>query len=511
MSAQYPGSGDGHGAEQDWADDSGFGFQHRRPSGEAERDQTAGAGGPARAGIEGGGAACVVEMFPPAPITTDQGRGDRIAQEMLACRSHIFVVESGWYRWADSYWTSDDDLATADSLAVRLARSRVLRDRNGAKQNPAALSDAAIRAALRRASMRGELRVRTDQLDRHPTLLATPSGTIDLATATVREADPDDLLTRCTPLPVDFDMATPGWHDYLRWVTGADEDMMSWLQRVAGMVICGQVLDHRLIVIYGPSRSGKSTFLSMLTRLLGSMAVALPAAMISSRRSMFANELEYRKADLRGARLAAAYESEEGGVLDEAAVKTLTSSDPITAREIRKQPISFAPSHTTLLATNERPNVISNDDAIWNRLVLVPFVHPRRPGDQDRLYVDRLIACEGPGILAWAAAGAAAYLADGLGTCAAVEAATAEHRAEQDLLGRFLAERCTVGAAMKVSNSALRCEWEDWCRQQGVRHPWSLLTLKKRLKDREIITGEPRTGTTRFVAGIGLQAGQEPY
>lgn len=460
-------------------------------------------GGDMGGGGESGGGLLV------APAGTDQGRGDRIARVMIERRSHRWVVEAErWYRWTGTHWEDDSAQASYDSLAVSLALTPTPGEAGGAaKPDRCGLSHTSIRAALARAAMRPELRVPVARLDRHPTLLATPSGTIDLAAGRLRPADPDDLLSRCTPVGVDFHLGTPGWNELLGWVSGRDPDMVAWLQRLAGMVVCGQVLEHRLIVIYGPSRTGKSTFLQVLTRLLGSMAVTLPAAMISSRRPMFSTELEYRKADLRGARLAAAYESEDGGILDEAAVKTLTSSDPITARVIRQEPITFTPSHTTILATNQRPNVISDDDAIWNRLVLVPFSRPCPPDRQDRHLVDRLIGSEGPGILAWAARGAAAYLADGLGTCAAVEAATGEYRQEQDLVGRFLSECCLVRPGVRVAQGDLMACWESWCQQQRIR-PWSLRSLKDHLRRRGATSGDYRSNGVRYVVGVGLLAHQ---
>jgi len=451
----------------------------------------------------------------PKPLSprNDVERGDLLADAMVAASSHRWCYEEeGWLAWTGTHWSLDRH-ATADALAVQLAKSyRVPRDGGHGRTkwvpDDRAQSDAAIRAALRRASCQARLRVVVSQLDAHPYLLATPAGTVELDSGELRPADPADLLTRCTAIGMDMSTPTPTWDGYLRDVTGHDPDLAAYLQRVAGMALCGEVLDHLLVVVYGPSRSGKSTFLQVLEGLLGGeLTATVPASILAARRQMYDTERRYMQAELRGRRLVTSYESEEGGTLDEASVKVLTSSDPVTARQVYGRPFSFRPSHTLLLATNEKPTVASNDDAVWNRLALVPFEHPRPPAHQDRHFVRRLLATEGPGILAWAVRGAVAYLADGLGSCAAVDAATTDYRSEQDIVGQFVADCLIVQPEAKVPQPALTTAWEQWCAQQHLR-AWTLRALKRRLTDRGLIgpDAEHRTGTTRWLRGIGLQA-----
>jgi putative DNA primase/helicase len=291
--------------------------------------------------------------------------------------------------------------------------------------------------------------------------------------------------------------------------------MRSYLQRVAGMALIGEVRDHKLIVVWGPPRTGKSTFLLVLRGLLGrELAVTLPAWMISTRRQTSSSELEYRKADLRGARLATFFESEDGGLLDEALVKTLTSGDPITARPIRERQFTFDPTHSSLLATNFAPEVITNDDAIWLRLVLVPFVHVIANADQVQRYDDRLLTAEGPGILAWAARGAAAYLRDGLGCCRSVEEATTHYRQDQDVVGRFVEDRlllpfdgCDFATFRADQRRDLAPEWESWCRAEG-RAPWKLSKLKEHLRRRGVLTDERPSNGIRWLYGFSIRSEQ---
>lgn len=462
-----------------------------------------------------------IVALPPLPETTDAGRGIRLAHRMSSDRSHLYNADEGsWLAWNGAVWCDDHVPASADRLASQLAagpywqqikvkgKKRLVRN---AGPDPDALSDASIKRALHRASKNSRLRIDNRVLDQEPTLLATPFGTADLAAGTLRAANPDELLTRCAGYTPEFGAEHPRWSANLRWVTAGDDEQEGYLQRVAGMALVGHVLDHKLIVAKGPSRTGKSTYLQVLSKLLGGqLARTIPASMISARRQLTASEVEYHKVRLRGARLITAYESEEGGILSEATVKTITSGDPITARNPAGRPFEYDPTWTAMLATNFEPEVLSDDDAIWNRIVLVPFEHvrPKDAEHTDRLYVSRLLAAEGPAIMAWAIQGAADYLRDGLGSCAAVEAATAEYRQEQDLVGQFLDDYMVIDPNRECSNDDLRWAWETWNEEQGRRRPWTLRTLKTHLKHRQIVAaggdGERRTNSTRYVIGLDL-------
>ena len=68
-----------------------------------------------------------------------------------------------------------------------------------------------------------------------------------------------------------------------------------------------------------------------------------------------------------------------------------------------------------------------------------------------------------PGVLAWAVMGCVEWYQHGLGTAAAVEAATAKYRSETDVMERFLSEVCVVGEGLKVEKQEMYEAYEKWC------------------------------------------------
>jgi putative DNA primase/helicase len=77
-------------------------------------------------------------------------------------------------------------------------------------------------------------------------------------------------------------------------------------------------------------------------------------------------------ARLKGARLVAAVESDEGRRLSEALVKQLTGGDRIAARFMRAEWFEFKLSFKNWLATNHKPVIRGTDYAIWRRIRLIP-------------------------------------------------------------------------------------------------------------------------------------------
>ena len=78
-------------------------------------------------------------------------------------------------------------------------------------------------------------------------------------------------------------------------------------------------------------------------------------------------------------------------------------------------------------------------------------------------------------MLAWIVRGCIEWQARGLAAPESVRAATAEYRAESDVLGLFLADRTTSepeypGGTVRVLAGALYKAYVAWCADSGLRH-----------------------------------------
>ena len=106
-----------------------------------------------------------------------------------------------------------------------------------------------------------------------------------------------------------------------------------------------------------------------------------------------------------------------------------------------------------------------------------------------------------PGILAWAVRGCLAWQLDDLGQAGAVARATTAYRADEDTLGSFIDEQCTLDG--EVAAPALRAAYEAYCAELD-EPALGAKALGKRLSRRGI-TADRRGQGRRVYLGISLK------
>jgi putative DNA primase/helicase len=173
---------------------------------------------------------------------------------------------------------------------------------------------------------------------------------------------------------------------------------------------------------------------------------------------------------LRGKRLAWASETEEGRKLDLAKVKLLVGGDTLVGRDPHgKRMVSFSPTHTLFLLTNHRPRIAADDDAIWERVFLIPFTvsfvdNPVAPHQRPRdKKIFENLKMEASGILAWLVQGHLEWQENGLQPPTKVLVATKEYRQSEDHLQDFFDDCCILAPQARTKGGELYEAYKNWC------------------------------------------------
>lgn len=406
----------------------------------------------------------------------------------------LFSDALGWLVWNGQRWERNDHqaltLATqlsgemlADAQRENRAALVGLAEAKADEVGPQELERATMRASASKSYLnhakqsRSAIRlknmlelakprfvVKSDTLDANPSELNTPGGIVDLTTGAVR---PHDRAARCTQITA----TTPGeqgaqmWDTFLDTITQHDGSLRGFLQLVAGMALHGKVYHEGLILAHGAGRNGKSTFFNALAAVLGDYAGSLDIDTFTTDKQNRGAAL----ATLRGKRLVIAGELEEGKRLSVATVKKVCSTDRITIEEKYKQPEAITPSHTLCLFTNHLPRVGSTDPGTWRRLIVTPFRATISTQETRSNYGDTLVQQAGPAILSWAIQGAVDFARNGyrLQIPDAVEEVTEAYRGQEDWVGNFLAECCSLGQGAWVPSSELYQRYRHWAEDAG--------------------------------------------
>lgn len=435
----------------------------------------------------------------PGPPVTDLANAERFVYRHGENVRYVYEWRS-FLAWDETRWAPNDS-ARIELMEQDTARSiwDEVKDATDAAR-PRLIAHAIQSASDHRlASMakvaRAHVAVRPDKLDADGWLLNTPSGTVDLRTGELRPAAREDLITKRTAAPFDPTAECPLWLDHLATVL-PDPELVTYLQRLIGYSLTGEVTEHSFHVLYGTGRNGKGVTVNTIVKMLGDYGdVTDPETFLARKEAAHPTNL----ADLHGKRLVASSETDSGRRLNEATVKNLTGGDTVKARRMHQDFWSYIPTATLLLVTNYLPAVQGTDVGIWSRLHVVPFTVTIPPERIDRNLEHKLVA-EQPGILAWAVRGCLDWQREGLVVPEAVTAATREYQQEMDNVGRWLAERCEIGPpSWRWETSFAVLSYEAWCNTEGET-PLKPNALGKRLT--ALGVGNVKSDGTRYRTGI---------
>jgi putative DNA primase/helicase len=435
---------------------------------------------------------------------TDLGNGKRLVD---ACGERLrYVAEwKQWIVWDGARWSLGDDAGV-----VKMAHAVALSIYDGISAQPseavrkamtkwATASESAVRIDAMIKSARPYLTVAAKLLDTHPDKIVVKNGTINLRTGALTPHDPSDYITKMTAVNYNPYAVAPKWGTFLAEIMPS-ADLIAYVQRMTGYILTGSTDAHCLFFLYGTGKNGKSTFLEALRLLTGDYYI------VTSIEALLANDQTAGAtpyvAALAGMRCAMASEMPEGRRFNESIIKDITGGGTITARMLYGAPFQYQPSHKLVISGNYKPRIPSTDNGIWRRMNIIPFTEtiatPRPMQDIIAEFHSEL-----EGILAWAVQGAVAWYAHGLPYSEDINQATSSYRDEEDVVARFITERCVVVPGTNTLKHRVYEEWQRWTESENEKaaHAWS----QRRFTEQLLRKGFAIGGQGRmFYEGIGL-------
>lgn len=414
-----------------------------------------------------------------APAVTEKERASsgqlRMAYRLAAKYSDriLYVADlKRWHVWDGRRWARDDAGRRYEYVREVLhgAFDEGMHDSELRQAVRSCQSANAIDGILRLAESMQELVVLSEELDSDPYLLNTPGGTYDLRANTLRAHDPADRLTKITrgefaPEVVYGQDDMPLWHRFLEQVL-PDEGVRNYFRAFVGMALCGAVREQVFTIATGTGANGKGVAYNALLNALGDYGHSADSELFMNGKPG-ANAASPALFDLMGRRFVVVSETERNRPLATALMKELTGGDPITARQLYSQPVTFKPTHTPLMVTNFLPKVDGTDPAAWRRIRVIPFDVTVPPEERDPELGAKL-EVEADVIVTWALEGWADYQLNGMPEADAVTAATDQYRRDSDSVARFLADRCVRTPAGRVSLPDLYREFQSWAVDDGA-------------------------------------------
>lgn len=395
---------------------------------------------------------------------TDLGLCQRFVREH-GSKLKFCSTLGAWLIWDGCRWAADER-DEVFQMAKRTVRSLYQEAANCPSQDFrekigkfAVASEGAAKIAAFLALAKRELTIPITDLDADTALLNCRSAVFNFRTGEILAPEPTMLLTMATAAIYDSAAECPLWEKTLQEVFQNDGALIRYFQKAAGAALLGENKERVLIECQGEGGNGKSVILNSIKKSLGDYATSTPAQTLMTKKpGSIPNDL----AALRGKRFVLASESDRGARISEGTLKLLAGgSDEVNARFLNREWFSFKPSFLVFLMTNHRPLVSGDDEAIWDRIRLVPFERRFAPEERN-LNLETELSLELPGILRWLIDGAKLAAAEGLGKNEKVASATASYREDQNPVARFVVDVCETGPCLSWQAKPLFQLYVTW-------------------------------------------------
>lgn len=370
-------------------------------------------------------------------------------------------------KWSARMWTIKASESSADNRDQRIKSALGFE------------SAAHIKATVDLAKSNAQLVLPVASLDASPWKLNVLNGTLDLRTGTLSPHAIGDFLTKLAPVKFEATATNAFLSRYLDNCERSAPGMTAFLARCFGAALTGDASAETLFLLQGDGGSGKTTLVEAVAAMLGDYAAKLNFdSFCQTKHGRNGSAASPDLVVLRGSRMAYASEGDQSARLDAGVVKTLTGNEPITARALYSDPITFPQTWKLWLVSNYDPKADSEDTGIWRRMMKLHFgVIPEANRDPKVKAVLTSDPAARSALLAWAVSGCRDWQARGGGRIGLappekVTAMTDAYRLKQDTLGEWWGDLLAADAELHPQEVAavgeVRRHYETWCSENGA-------------------------------------------
>jgi putative DNA primase/helicase len=334
-------------------------------------------------------------------------------------------------------------------------------------------------------------------------VISCANGLLDLSTRKLVEHTP--ALFNVVSVPFDYRPVAPNpvvWLEFLASVWPDDTESIALLQEYVGYILSGRTDLQKMLLLIGPTRSGKGTIARMLAELLGRGHVAGP--------TLASLGTNFGLSPLLGKPLAIVSDARLGDTPPHTVVERLlsiTGEDMLTIDRKFREPWSGKLPTRFVVLSNELPKFRDSSGAIANRMLILQMTESFL-GREDHT-LDAKLRPELPGILAWALDGLDRLLCTGKFTVP--QSATDAAGLMMDLaspVSAFVRDHCDRGPDRTVPVDDLYLAWKWWAEDNG-HQPGAKVTFGRNL--RSVVPALKLSQPTvdglraRVYTGIGLR------
>lgn len=414
-----------------------------------------------------------------------------------------------WIEWNGSRWAELETAAIRAQLYKRLEGCHYL-DKDGKavgwlpnKPKVANLLEAMAAVLYLPDTINPPMWMTTVAGDPTGPSVACANGILDVQTRTLHQPTPRYFNT--VAVPFDYQPTPPEptrWLEFLHDLWPEDPEAIACLQEWFGYVLSGRTDLHKMLLVVGPTRSGKGTISRILTRLVGTVAAP----------TLLALGGDFGMAALIGKGLCIIPDARIDKRSSQVVVERLLSisgEDTVEINRKYRDPWTGKLGARVMILSNELPELVDESGAVGNRFIVLSMMNSFLGRENTRL-LDELEE-ELPAILNWSLDGLSRLTIRGRLT--APSSAADAIRTMSDLVSPvsvFLRDECQTGPDYQAPVDEVWSRWKKWCEENSVGHGTKQSFGKKLNSARPSVRViRPRNGWTgdrvRVYDGLGIR------
>lgn len=206
-------------------------------------------------------------------------------------------------------------------------------------------------------------------------LLAFKNGVYNLNDNSFKDHSPEHIITNCIPWEYNPDAYFKLTDTTLNNISCQDLQIRSLLEELIGYTFYRRSEMGKAFILTGDKLNGKSTFLDMVTTLIGANNIsALDLKELGER---------FKTAELFGKMANIGDDIGDEFIADPSIFKKLVTGERVNAEKKGKDPFDFNNYAKLLFSANNIPRVKDKTGAVQRRLLIIPFNAKFSPDDPD--------------------------------------------------------------------------------------------------------------------------------
>ncbi|MDH6580032.1 phage/plasmid primase, P4 family [Kitasatospora sp. MAP5-34] len=336
--------------------------------------------------------------------------------------------------------------------------------------------------------------------------LNLPNGLLDWRTGELSPHDPAIPSTIRIPVEWDPDAKCPAIEQWLEEVFPSDT--REFIEEVIGYTLFNANPLNKAVLLNGPGRNGKGTFLKLVKSLAGGANISAVSPQSLDENRFMVAELHGKLANLVGDVDPRIFKATEN-------FKKVTGEDPLNAERKYGQPFKFTCRALLIAAFNALPRSADTTEGFFSRWIVLPFTGYFPAGVADPNQLDKLTTpSELRGLLVLAVHGLVRLMARNcFDPPQSVRQETDDYRLIADPVRAFLADGQLAGW---IPRTALYARYVDWAQVNGY-HQLAAATFYERADAASTDPTSPtmaprkRRGTRGYWFGdeVGQKDGEE--